>query len=693
VIDSGIAWILAPLIVASVALLGLSIFRLWRHGQQTDHLRRAERARHRVREQVWRMKNSRDIETVVYAVGEVLYEHQVRFDYFGVNVIADEASSRVFVYAMDRHKQWQSHSELISPNTISIWRNGEIDYRRDIHRDDPWGERKYLGSLVDEPFVPRAVLDAPFSLGSIAVSSHVPEAFSDEDVNLLAELANVLTEGFHRLQDLETLEARRDELEREAGERRLVQRDLESAKEQAESANRAKSLFLANMSHEIRTPLNALLGYAQILGDHELAPDQRHAVRTIRESGEHLLTLINAVLDLSKIEAGSRQLREEDFDLGSLLRVVDAVFSERSQARGLAWVLRADLETRIVYGDQGKLRQILFNLLGNAVKCTDQGAVTLTVDGLIQHAYCFTISDTGPGIDAEEQATIFEPFRQGEAGRRHGGTGLGLAIARSFAELMQGDLRLRPSPDGGTTFQLELPLPPGTATVDLDDDHWGMASHLAPGEQVYALVVDDIRDNLDVLVQFLERVGVEVDTAQSGQQALDRAAERCPDIVFLDLNMPGMGGIETRSRLVADHGERIRTVAVTASVLRHQREETMAHGFDAFLDKPVRRAELYRILAEGAGTQFVFREDRRAISDQPSRNLDWLSVQPPPELLEQLLKAARFHSVTDVRGLLEELRALGAAEKALARHLEDLCMSFDMIKIQSTLESIAARRA
>ncbi|MBC8235973.1 carboxypeptidase regulatory-like domain-containing protein, partial [bacterium] len=353
----------------------------------------------------------------------------------------------------------------------------------------------------------------------------------------------------------ETLQAQNIQLQ-EAKE------SAEVAREEAETANQAKSIFLANMSHEIRTPMNAVLGYAQILQrTPDLQSEVRSAVETIENSGNHLLALINDVLDISKIEAGRLQLQDTDFDLNALIDGVSAMFQMRCEREGLTWRVEGIDEDRsfgfaqdmvLVHGDEGKLRQVLINLLGNAVKFTESGEVTLNVASeadspLLQGEgpgvrYRFEVRDTGVGIPPEAQEKIFEPFQQSEEGAKKGGTGLGLAISKKQIELMGGELSLESEVGVGSSFFFTLPLSPSppraTATDDTTSDVIDQSSQyigvtrLAEGYNIKALIADDTKVNRDVLSRMLTDIGVEVMEAENGQQAVEMFRENQPNIVF-----------------------------------------------------------------------------------------------------------------------------------------------------------------
>jgi CheY-like chemotaxis protein len=337
------------------------------------------------------------------------------------------------------------------------------------------------------------------------------------------------------------------------------------------------------MSHEIRTPLNAILGYAQILnGDPDLSERNKRSIRTVGESGEHLLSLINDVLDISKIEAGRESLNVSDFDLHLLVVGLGKMFDIRCGEKGLKWRLEERLETPGVLGDENKIRQILINLLGNAVKFTFQGEIVLSVVEKENHHYTFEIADTGPGIEPERQGGIFESFQQGTEGIHHGGTGLGLAISSGHVEFMGGTLELESTVGKGSRFSFSITLPQGMPEKATRPDTDYARVTCVEGETIQALVVDDVETNRDILEQILVRIGVEVESVDSGFAALESARRRRPDVVFLDIRMPGMDGGETQRRLVAEHGRDLTIIAVTASVFDHQRQAYRDAGFTGF---------------------------------------------------------------------------------------------------------------
>ena len=466
-------------------------------------------------------------------------------------------------------------------------------------------------------------------------------------------------------------------------------RVLETAKGAAEAANVAKSRFLASMSHEIRTPMNAILGYAQILKrDSRLIPDHRSSIETIHRSGDHLLKLINDVLDISKIEAGRLELQPADFDLQAILNDLSVMFQLRCEQKRLVWQVDMPEADRIpVHGDEAKLSQVLINLLGNAVKFTDRGSVALKVGTLPENQYRFEVIDTGPGISEEDREEIFEAFTQADAGMKSGGTGLGLSISQRLIELLGGKLELDSTVGQGSRFYFTVPLPPAKAEVLAPaEDQWANVVRLADGHAVTALVADDVVENRDVLSHLLTDIGVEVILAENGKEAVDQVKANPPDIVFMDIHMPEMDGPEAARRIWDELGkDALKVVAVSASTLEHEAREYRELGFDDFVPKPFRAEQVYACLAKHLGVEFEVAEPV-AVAEAPALNLEGISL--PEDLFRRLEQAAEFSNVTELEQTLEEVGNISPEASRLAAHLHSLSQDFKMDEILDVLREI-----
>jgi len=465
--------------------------------------------------------------------------------------------------------------------------------------------------------------------------------------------------------------------------------ELEKSRVAAESANHAKSLFLANMSHEIRTPMNAILGYSQILQrNSELTFSQQKAVGTIQNSGDHLLKLINNVLDISKIEAGRMELKPEDFDLQSLVQTVAMMFELQCREKGLGWTLEGMGEKQIlVHGDEGKLRQVLINLLGNAVKFTQEGDVTLRVASPVKGRYHFEVADTGPGMTAEEQGSLFQAFQQGMAGLRRGGTGLGLTISQRQLGLMDSELQVESEPGKGSRFWFEVALSPAEREVKTEVlEDYSQVHSLASGHAVKALVADDVVENRDILQNMLVQIGVEVETVENGQEALAKMEGSQPDIVFLDIRMPVMDGLEAVQLIQANEAWRqVKVAAISASVLDHERQGFLEGGFDDFIDKPFQFERVCACLADLLGVEFEYGEGAMV---EEVEGFDWTEVVLPADLHCDLLEAAELYSVTELEKGISELERLGEGREELAGHLRDLRRKHDIESIVEIIREI-----
>lgn len=394
---------------------------------------------------------------------------------------------------------------------------------------------------------------------------------------------------------------------RDISERIRMTSELRHAREEAERANSAKSAFLAHMSHEIRTPLNAILGFSEMMSrDPDLAPHLRGYVDTINRSGEHLLALINDILTISKIEAGRVELKVERFDLATLVGHLESLFRVRAHERSLELVVEHDELPRNVLGDASRVRQVLLNLIGNAVKFTERGFVRLfakcipTDEGFSFHV---TIEDSGLGMSAREIERIFEPFTQTTAGHVHGGTGLGLSITKRSLELMGGTLAVESELGKGTTFDVVIPL---RHAAGEDVARRAHVNGLVPGEHVRVLVADDTPSNLDLLRAMLESAGFEFHQVEDGGAALQAIDQLEPDIVLLDVQMPVLNGEEVIRRVRASEGpeERLPIIVVTASAFEEDRQRLLAVGADGFVRKPFNSQQIMMAIGDVLGCAY-----------------------------------------------------------------------------------------
>ncbi|MBA3922187.1 MAG: response regulator, partial [Nostocaceae cyanobacterium] len=418
-----------------------------------------------------------------------------------------------------------------------------------------------------------------FQVGGV---DYITKPFQVEEV--LARVENQMT--IQRLS--RQLREQNQQLQQEVLERR-------KAEAAATAVSQAKSQFVANMSHELRTPLNAILGFTQIMNrDRFLSSEQRENLRIINRSGEHLMELINDVLDLSKIEAGIISLHETSFDLYHLIDNLEETFQFKAEQKNLRLIFSVAADVpQYITTDQKKLRGCLINLLGNAIKFTDYGSVTLRVNYTPTHSLVFEVEDTGPGIANDEINQLFEAFVQTEVGMKSAeGTGLGLAITREFVQLMGGEIASRSVVGEGTTFKFNINI----ATADVSDiiiKPIRRVIGLEPNQPTYRiLVVDDITENRLLLVKLLQPIGFEINEAENGIQAIELWESWQPHLIYLDTRMPVMDGVEATREIRARECKldvttrRTAIIALTASAFETRRAEILAAGCDDFIRKP-----------------------------------------------------------------------------------------------------------
>ena len=475
---------------------------------------------------------------------------------------------------------------------------------------------------------------------------------------------------------------------RDISDRRERDAELRRARDAAEAATRAKSEFLANMSHELRTPLNGVLGYAQLLQrDRTMNAAQREAVEAIGRCGSQLLDLINDVLDLSKIEAGRLDIDEGPTDLSQLLTDLKYVVAETAAHKGLTLNMTLDPDVpRGVVVDGRHLRQVLLNLLGNAVKFTRAGEVRLRI-GTGSGRLTFEVIDTGPGIEPEAITEIFAAFAQTKAGAEAGGTGLGLTISDHLITKMGGTLTVESVLGTGSLFSFSLPLVEArlaAITEGGDPALPPLDARLAPGQSLTALVVDDSTANRRILASLLESAGAQVITATGGLEAIELARTHRPEIIFMDLKMPDLDGLEATRRLAQDPATAaIPVIAVTASALGDARATARAAGCVDYLSKPIRAQELFGMLRLHRGVRFTAGTDL-TVSGGPG--LDGIRRA---DVAARLRSAAAVGDVTEIHTLVGSLTRGGPAESALGERINRLVAEFDFEGLAELGDSLA----
>lgn len=470
--------------------------------------------------------------------------------------------------------------------------------------------------------------------------------------------------------------------------RREADRALRAAKEAADEASRAKSQFLASMSHELRTPLNGILGYTQILNrDPALSEKQRTGLNIIHQSADHLLALINDVLDLAKIEARKLELHPTEFGLAEFAQNVAEVFGPRAREKSLR------LETsfapdlpRTVRADAQRLRQVLFNLLSNAVKFTQQGGVVFSIERTAAGLVRFSVSDSGPGIAPADQQRLFEPFAQlGDQGQRAGGTGLGLNVSRSILEQMGAPLMVESQPGWGTRFWFELALPEiesDTMLSAASSSPWKLTGYEGPRRRV--LVADDHAPNRRLLLDLLQPLGFEVATAQDGEEAVRLAHEFRPHLALLDVRMPRLDGFSVARRLrdeLAPDAPCI--IAISASAHDTQPAAATAAGCAAFLAKPFREDHLFVLIGRHLGLQWRVADPGPAAAGETVAPFPSLPHPPAPAQAERLYELACSGDVLAVRHYAQELSAGDPRLAAFAQQVIELAARFKMKAIRS----------
>ncbi len=533
---------------------------------------------------------------------------------------------------------------------------------------------------------------------------HQGHVWSSSEVDALKTVANSFGGAFARREAETQLQQVNDSLEARIQQRTA---ELEASAALANSANRAKSDFLANMSHELRTPLNGILGYAQILQrSEELKSQEKAHASVIEQCGQHLLTLINDILDLSKIESQKMSLYPSELDFSSFMQAIIEMFSIQANQKGI--IFRYNLSSLLPTGiwiDKKRLMQVLFNLISNAIKFTDRGEVEVRVTGQPsigktdqasrqQYYLQFEVHDTGPGISPKDLRQIFTPFEQvGNIEKRSKGTGLGLAISQKIVEMMGGELNVNSVLGQGSCFSFAICCP----EVKLES-----RSALEPstrkvlayqGETKSILVVDDRWENRAVLTNMLAPLGFQMFEAESGEQGLEKATATKPDLIITDLVMPIMDGYEF-IRLLRQHKSTHQTkiFASSASVFQSDQQKSLDAGGDCFISKPVHLRELLQALQSNLNLEWIYEKKvlRQAQAVDRGALEIHLSSSPPLETLRDLQKLALSGLIKAFRNELDRLDQTSTKYQRFTQKYRTLAASFQLKSIQSSLEQAIA---
>jgi len=604
-------------------------------------------------------------------------------------------------------------------------------------------EKMFLSQIGVKAMLAVPMISKGKSIGMISVTKCEYRIWKENEINLLKTIGEIFGNVIVRLnseQELiaktnalrsseEELRQNLEELQATQEQMRLYQHDLEEknrameeltekledlveertqelvvakeaaevAQKQAEQANKVKSDFLSNMSHELRTPLNGILGYAQILmNDNSVSEKHKEKLQIINKSGEHLLGLINDILDLSKIEAGKMELHYAETDLHALVQEIYDLFKLRCENKGLQLIVEKDAHLpKYVRTDTGKLRQCIINFMGNAVKFTQKGSITFSVNKEFNGNIRFAVKDTGRGIPKDKISEMTKPFTQiYNAQNTEGGTGLGLAITKSYIELMGGTMHIESQLGEGSTFSFSLPLEiieqPVQNIQKAVQKVTGIKNEIKPK----ILIVDDSQINVDVANEFLQSIGFITEKAYNGKEAVEKYQLFNPDLILMDIRMPVMNGFEATKEIRKNSKPNLKVVAVTADAFEHQKHEIIQSGLDDYLAKPYTSSQLFDIIAKNLGIEYVYEIENTDVPVQETTfNIDELNLSQITEHIsdtwiaeveKSLLMGNMEQLSTVIQSLPEKDDTLRQVKKYLLQQIED----FNDLAIENFIKKI-----